>query len=104
MGCGLKPRWGFIKMISQNDVIRILTDAITTVVLSAAPMLIVAMVVGLIVSIFQATTQINEQTLAFVPKIVCVLLTLLLFGSYIFSRIGGFVTRLYDSLNTLMLG
>ena len=91
-------------MISQNDVIRILTDAITTVVLSAAPMLIVAMVVGLLVSIFQATTQINEQTLAFVPKIVCVMLTLLLFGGYIFSRIGGFVTRLFDSLNNLMLG
>ena len=89
-------------MVSQSDVIGILTDAITTVILSAAPMLIVAMVVGLIVSIFQATTQINEQTLAFVPKIVCVLLTLLLFGGYIFSRIGGFVTRLYDSIVTML--
>ena len=89
-------------MVSQGDVIGILTDAITTVILSAAPMLIVAMVVGLIVSIFQATTQINEQTLAFVPKIVCVLLTLLLFGGYIFSRIGGFVTRLYDSIVTMV--
>ena len=89
-------------MVSQGQVINILTDAITTVVLAAAPMLIVAMVVGLIVSIFQATTQINEQTLAFVPKIVCVLLTLLLFGGYIFSRIGGFVTRLYDSIVTIV--
>ena len=89
-------------MVSQSDVIGILTDAITTVVFAAAPMLIVAMVVGLIVSIFQATTQINEQTLAFVPKIVCVLLTLLLFGGYIFSRIGGFVTRLYDSIVTII--
>ena len=89
-------------MVSQGQVINILTDAVTTVVLAAAPMLIVAMVVGLIVSIFQATTQINEQTLAFVPKIVCVLLTLLLFGGYIFSRIGGFVTRLYDSIVTIV--
>ena len=89
-------------MVSQGQIINILTDAITTVILSAAPMLIVAMVVGLIVSIFQATTQINEQTLAFVPKIVCVLLTLLLFGGYIFSRIGGFVTRLYDSIVTIL--
>ena len=89
-------------MIAQSDVIRILTDAITTVILSAAPMLIVAMVVGLIVSIFQATTQINEQTLAFVPKIVCVMLTLLIFSGYIFSRIGGFVTRLYDSIITIV--
>ena len=89
-------------MVSQGEIITVLTDAITTVILSAAPMLIVAMVVGLIVSIFQATTQINEQTLAFVPKIVCVMLALLLFGGYIFTRIGDFVTRLYDSINTII--
>ena len=88
-------------MVSQVQIITILTDAITTVILSAAPMLIVAMAVGIIVSIFQATTQINEQTLAFVPKIVCVMLTLLLFSGYIFSRIGGFVTRLFESINSV---
>ena len=89
-------------MISQGEILNILTDAITTVILSAAPMLIVAMVVGVIVSIFQATTQINEQTLAFMPKIVCVMLTLLLFGGYIFSRVGGFVTRLYDMIVSIV--
>ncbi|MDR0490931.1 MAG: flagellar biosynthesis protein FliQ [Oscillospiraceae bacterium] len=86
-------------MLSQGEVINILKDAIYTVILSAAPMLIVAIVVGLIVSIFQATTQINEQTLAFVPKIVAVLLALLIFGGFIFSNIGGFVTRLFQTLN-----
>jgi len=90
-------------MISQGDVISILTQAITTVVLCAAPMLIVAMIVGLIVSIFQATTQINEQTLAFVPKIVAVMLSLLVFGGFIFSTIGGFVTRLFESINSAIL-
>ena len=90
-----------VHMISQGEVIKILSEAITTVILSAAPMLIVAMVVGLIVSIFQATTQINEQTLAFVPKIVCVMLALLIFGSYIFSNVGGFVTRLFESINDI---
>jgi len=90
-------------MIQQSEVINLLTQAITTVILSAAPMLITAMVVGLLVSIFQATTQINEQTLAFVPKIVCVLLVLLVFASYIFSNVGGFVTRLYESINTLVV-
>jgi len=88
-------------MISQGDIINILTEAITTVIISAAPMLIVAMVVGLLVSIFQATTQINEQTLAFVPKIVCVMLALLVFGGFIFSNIGGFVTRLFQSINNI---
>jgi len=90
-------------VVSQSDVISILTQAITTVVLCAAPMLIVAMVVGLLISIFQATTQINEQTLAFVPKIVCVMLTLLIFGSYIFSTVGGFVRRLFESINTWVI-
>ena len=90
-------------MITQGEVINILTQAITTVILCAAPMLIVAMVVRLLVSIFQATTQINEQTLAFVPKIVCGMLTLLIFGGYIFSTIGGFVTRLFSTINTIIV-
>jgi len=90
-------------MIQQSEVINLLTQAITTVILSAAPMLITAMVVGLLISIFQATTQINEQTLAFVPKIVCVLLVLLVFASFIFSTVGGFVRRLYESINTLVV-
>jgi len=91
-------------MISQSEVIAVLRDAITTVILSAAPMLIVAMCVGLIVSIFQATTQINEQTLAFVPKIVAVMLTLLIFGGFIFSTVGGFVTRLFQSISNIATG
>ena len=90
-------------MISQGDVIQVLSQAITTVILCAAPMLIVAMVVGLLVSIFQATTQINEQTLAFVPKIVAVMLALLAFSGFIFSTIGGFITRLFESINSTIL-
>ena len=90
-------------MVSQGLIIGILTQAVTTVILCAAPMLIVAMSVGLIVSIFQATTQINEQTLAFVPKIVCVLLALLLFASFIMTTIGGFISRLYMTINTVPL-
>ena len=90
-------------MISTGTIIDVLTQAITTVILSAAPMLIIAMVVGLLISIFQATTQINEQTLAFVPKIVCVMLALLIFGSFIFSNVGGFVTRLFDQINSLVI-
>ena len=90
-------------MVSQGEVISILSQAVTTVILCAAPLLLVAMVVGLIVSVFQATTQINEQTLAFIPKIVCVLLSLLLFGGFIFSTVGGFVTRLYQSINNIVI-
>ena len=90
-------------MISQGEIISILSQAVTTVILCAAPMLLVAMVVGLLVSIFQATTQINEQTLAFIPKIVCVMLSLLLFGGFIFSTVGGFVTRLFETVNSVLI-
>jgi len=90
-------------MISEGVVLSVLAQAITTVILSAAPMLVVAMVVGLVVSIFQATTQINEQTLAFVPKIIAILLTLLVFGGFIFATVGGFVTRLFEQINTLVV-
>jgi flagellar biosynthetic protein FliQ len=58
--------------------------------------------VGLLVSIFQATTQINDQPLAFVPKILAVLLSLLLFGGYIITTLQGFILRLYESINTYL--
>ena len=82
--------------------LNVIREALTTVLISAAPLLLVAVVVGLLISIFQATTQIHEQTLAFVPKIVAVLLALLAFGGFIFSNIGGFVTRLYQTLNDVI--
>jgi flagellar biosynthetic protein FliQ len=90
-------------MIDQGHVITILSEALTTVILSAAPLLLTAMIIGLIVSVFQATTQINEQTLAFVPKIVGVMLALIIFSSFIFANIGGFVTRLYQSINSFSI-
>ena len=90
-------------MVETSQIVTILTDALTTVILSSAPMLLTAMVIGLLVSIFQATTQLNEQTLAFVPKIVGVMLALIIFASFIFSTIGGFVTRLYQSINTMTI-
>jgi flagellar biosynthetic protein FliQ len=86
-------------MVSPGEVILILSQAVYTVILASAPMLIIAMVIGLLVSIFQATTQINEQTLAFVPKIVGVMLALILFGSFMFSTVGGFTTTLFQSIN-----
>ena len=89
-------------MLTPEIVIQIMRDALFTVILAAAPMLIVAVTVGLIISIFQATTQINEQTLAFVPKIVAVMLALVFFGGFIFSTIGGFVVRLFASINDIL--
>lgn len=86
--------------MSQTEIISILQEAVYTTIISAAPILIAGIVVGLIVSIFQATTQIHEQTLAYVPKIVAVLLTFLVSASFIINTISGFTYRLFESINT----
>jgi flagellar biosynthetic protein FliQ len=88
--------------MEQSQVITVMQDAITTILTVAGPMLIVAMVVGLIISIFQATTQINEQTLAFVPKIVAILLTLLLAAGFIITNLTEFTTRMFSYADTMI--
>ena len=88
--------------MSQAQVLDIMQNAIYTTILAAAPMLIVAIVVGLLVSVFQATTQINEQTLAFVPKIIAILLSLMVFGSFILTTLMNYITGLYNSINLII--
>ncbi|MCL1816616.1 MAG: flagellar biosynthesis protein FliQ [Clostridiales bacterium] len=85
--------------MSQAEVLTIMQTAIYTVILAAAPMLVVAIIVGLLVSVFQATTQINEQTLAFVPKIIAILLSLVVFGSFILTTLMNYIIELYSSIN-----
>jgi flagellar biosynthetic protein FliQ len=75
--------------------------AVQTILLGAAPMLIIGLIVGLIVSIFQAATQINEQTLTFVPKIVSVFVTLLIFGPWLIKLLVTFTVGLLDIMATL---
>jgi flagellar biosynthetic protein FliQ len=87
-------------MLNQTEVLSILQDAIYTIILCSMPMLGVALVIGIIVSIFQATTQINEQTLGFVPKIIGILLSLLLFGGWIITKSTDFTLRLFESIAT----
>ncbi|WP_010269536.1 flagellar biosynthesis protein FliQ [Paenibacillus senegalensis] len=85
--------------MSSDFVIRVAGEAVYTILLISAPMLVIAIVVGLIISIFQATTQIQEQTLAFVPKIVAVLLAVLLFGPWILTTMVDFTFNLFDNLH-----
>ena len=88
--------------MDQGQIIKIVTDAVTTIMLVSAPMLIIAMVVGIIVSIFQATTQINEQTLAFVPKIIAIFVALLVFGGWMLTNLTDFTTRIYGYIDTML--
>ncbi|NLW11483.1 MAG: flagellar biosynthesis protein FliQ [Clostridiaceae bacterium] len=88
--------------MSQGEVLTIMQQAIYTILKVAAPMMITALVVGLLISMFQAMTQINEQTLVFVPKILAVLLALVIFGSWMMTTLIEFTIKLFDSLPTLM--
>ena len=80
--------------MTETEVIALGRDALLTVLLVAGPMIGLGLVVGLIVSIFQATTQIQEQTLTFVPKIVAVLVAGMLFGPWMLRTLTDFSVRL----------
>lgn len=73
-------------------------EALTTVLLVAAPCLGISMAVGFLISVFQATTQIHDQTLAFVPKVLAVVVSLLLFGGWMLRTVVAFAQRLIESL------
>ncbi len=85
--------------MNNVDMLKLAQDAIRTVLFVSAPMLIVSLVVGLIVSVIQAVTQIQEATLAFVPKIVAVFLSLLLFGPWIIKLVTQFTSELLTNIN-----
>jgi len=70
-----------------------------TVLLVAGPLLLSGLVIGLLVSILQATTQIQEATLSFVPKIVAVLLAALIFGPWMLTIVTDFASRLFGNLS-----
>ncbi|HHW22399.1 MAG TPA: flagellar biosynthesis protein FliQ [Clostridiaceae bacterium] len=73
-------------------------DALMTIIKVGLPVLLIGLVVGLAVSIFQATTQIQEQSLHFVPKILAMLLALLLLGSWMLTVMKEFTLRMYDNM------
>ncbi|MGG1399047.1 flagellar biosynthesis protein FliQ [Bacillus salipaludis] len=85
--------------MSTELILRLAQDSIYTILIVIAPVAGVALVIGLLVSIFQATTQIQEQTLAFVPKIVAVFLSLLIFGAWMLQHVVEFAENLLGNLS-----
>lgn len=74
----------------------LMTGAVLEIVILAAPILLTALVVGLLVSILQATTSIQEQTLTFVPKITAIMLVLALLGGWMFTHLSEYTLRLFE--------
>ena len=88
--------------MTPTTVIDIGRQAIEITLLISAPLFIAALATGLIVSIFQAATQINEATLSFVPKLIAVFVTLILAGPWLITVLTDFVQRLYGAIPSLI--
>lgn len=84
--------------MTPEFVVDIGRQAIETTLSVAAPMLLVALIVGLVISIFQAATQINEQTMTFIPKIVGVFVTLLIFAPWMLRKVTAFLIMIFSQL------
>ena len=80
-------------------VLDIMRDAFYNIIICSAPMLIVSLVVGLVISIFQTVTSIQEQTLTFVPKILAIFLAMIVFGSFILNTLTTYMTDLWSNFS-----
>ena len=81
--------------MSVDLVVEMCSRALFTVIETAAPVLLVSLIIGLIVSVFQTVTSIQEQTLTFVPKIICIFLSLMLLGEWMLNNMTSFMTDLW---------
>ena len=82
--------------MDTGTVINIARQTIWIIVGTAVPVLIISMAVGLIISLFQTLTSIQEQTLTFVPKLLAILLTIMLIGGWMLNQITGFMNNLWN--------
>ncbi len=87
--------------MSQGDVLTVLQEAIMLMLKLSAPLLLVSIVIGLVIAVFQAATQIHEQTLTFVPKVVAIMLLLLVLGSWMITLLKDFVEYLFSMMGGL---
>ncbi len=88
--------------MTPTTVIDLGRQALELTLLVSAPLFIAALVTGLIVSIFQAATQINEQTRSFVPKLIATFITLVLAGPWMITMMTDFIRRLFESIPAMI--
>lgn len=86
--------------MSTNDVVDIAKQALWIIIKASSPMLVVSLIIGLIVSIFQTVTSIQDQTLSFVPKIIAVFLTLMICGSWLLTTLQDYIIDLFHKFST----
>ena len=88
--------------MSDADITQIAVQTLALAAKVAAPILLTAMLVGFLISLFQAATQIQEQTLSFVPKVIAVAIALLVTGNWVLDQLVSFTHQLFDMLPRLL--
>ncbi len=84
--------------MSVSQIMQVVQAAMLTILKVSAPLLLVSMGVGLVISILQAATQIHEQTVSFVPKLVAILVVFMVFGSWMIDSLKDFTTYIFDMI------
>jgi len=87
--------------MSQDAVLEIFHDALMLALLLCGPMLVISIIVGLVISIIQAATQVHEQTITFVPKLVAIALILLVTGPWMMNQMNEFTVKLFDLISEI---
>lgn len=85
--------------MTVDSVVAIANEALYLIIITAAPVLLVSLVIGLIISIFQTVTSIQEQTLTFVPKIIGVFVALMIVGQWMLTEMTDFMTNLWSNFS-----
>ena len=85
--------------MTVEEVTDIASSALFMVIKVAAPVLLVSLIVGLIISIFQTVTSIQEQTLTFVPKVLAIFLALIVIGNWMLTELSGYLVNLWSDFN-----
>ena len=88
--------------MTPTTVIDLGRQAIEVTLMISAPLFLAALITGLVISIFQAATQINEMTLSFVPKVVAIFVTLVVAGPWMITKITDFMRRLFESIPAMI--
>ncbi len=85
--------------MNEGPILDLFTETIKVILLLSAPILLISLIVGFIISVFQATTQIQEQTLSFVPKILAIFLSLIIFGPWLLRIMIEYTERIFLNIN-----
>ncbi|MFP4697262.1 MAG: flagellar biosynthesis protein FliQ [Eubacteriales bacterium] len=90
--------------MNEDMVVDLAKEALMLIITLASPLLLIALIVGLIMSIFQTVTSIQEPTLAFIPKILAVFIGVIILGPWILSKLVAFIDKTYSNFSNYIIG